>query len=52
MTPEEFKSWFAGFTEALTGPPDEQQWRRICEQVAKIQTRPILAQEQAPYRPN
>lgn len=40
MTPEEFKSWFAGFTEALSGPPDDAQWKRICEQVDKIQARP------------
>lgn len=43
MTPEEFKSWFAGFTEALAGPPSDEQWKRICEQVQRIQARPTVS---------
>lgn len=36
MTPLEFKSWFDGFTEALTGTPTKAQWGRIKERVAEI----------------
>lgn len=36
MTPQEFKSWFDGFTEALTGVPTKAQWARIKERVAEI----------------
>jgi len=42
MTPEQFKSWFEGFTEALSGPPNEEQWQRIKAQVAAIQVRPAV----------
>lgn len=41
MTPSEFKSWFEGFTEALTGVPTKAQWARIKERVAEIDGKPI-----------
>lgn len=41
MTPSEFKSWFDGFTEALTGVPTKAQWARIKERVAEIDGRPV-----------
>jgi len=40
MTPSEFKSWFDGFTEALTGTPTKAQWARIKERVAEIDGKP------------
>ena len=36
MTPQEFKAWFDGFTEALEGTPNEKQWDRIKARVAEI----------------
>ncbi len=36
MTPNEFKAWFDGFTEALTGTPTKEQWKRIKARVAEI----------------
>lgn len=36
MTPLEFKAWFEGFTEALTGCPTKAQWARIKERVGQI----------------
>ena len=36
MTPQEFKAWFDGFTEALGGVPSEAQWARIKARVAEI----------------
>ena len=36
MTPQEFKAWFDGFTEALEGTPSEKQWDRIKARVAEI----------------
>lgn len=36
MKPEEFKAWFEGFTESIGGPPNEQQWARIKEQVGRL----------------
>lgn len=36
MNLQEFKAWFEGYTEALVGVPDEKQWKRIKERVAKI----------------
>lgn len=41
MTPQEFKAWFDGFTEALTGCPNKAQWTRIKERVAEIDGRPV-----------
>lgn len=39
MTPAEFKSWFDGFTEAMTGTPTKAQWARIQARVAEIDGR-------------
>ena len=41
MTPREFKAWFDGFTEAMTGTPTKAQWSRIKERVAEIDGNPI-----------
>lgn len=42
MTLEQFKSWFEGFTEALSGPPTAEQWARIKDQVAKLRATPAV----------
>lgn len=39
MTPQEFKAWFEGFTEAMTGLPTEAQWEKIKDRVSKIDGR-------------
>lgn len=36
MTPNEFKAWFDGFTEAFAGCPTKVQWTRIKARVAEI----------------
>lgn len=37
MTPQEFKAWFDGFTEAFDGKvPTKAQWGRVKERVAEI----------------
>lgn len=36
MNLAEFKAWFEGFTEDLSGPPNKKQWTRIQERVAEI----------------
>ena len=36
MTPQEFKAWFEGFTEAFSGTPTKAQWARIKDRVAEI----------------
>lgn len=41
MTPNEFKAWFDGFTEAFTGCPTKAQWTRIKARVAEIDGKPI-----------
>lgn len=41
MTNKEFKAWFEGFTEALSGTPTKAQWARIKERVAEINGEPI-----------
>lgn len=41
MTPQEFKAWFEGFTEAVDGVPSKAQWKRIKDRVAGIDGRPI-----------
>jgi hypothetical protein len=41
MTPVEFKAWFDGFTEGLSGTPTKAQWARIKERVAEIDGRTI-----------
>ena len=41
MTPQEFKAWFQGFTEALEGTPSEEQWKRIKARVGEIDGRQI-----------
>lgn len=41
MTPNEFKAWFDGFTEAFTGCPTKIQWTRIKARVAEIDGKPV-----------
>lgn len=42
MTPNEFKAWFDGFTEAFDGKiPTKAQWVRIKERVAEIDGKPV-----------
>jgi len=41
MTPQEFKAWFDGFTEALDGTPNKAQWTRIKARVAEIDGKPV-----------
>lgn len=41
MTPKEFKAWFDGFTEAMGGIPNKDQWKRIKERVAEIDGRTV-----------
>lgn len=41
MTPQEFKAWFDGFTEALEGTPSDKQWDRIKARVAEIDNTPV-----------
>lgn len=41
MTPQEFKAWFDGFTEAFDGAPSEAQWGRIKARVSEIDGKPV-----------
>lgn len=41
MTPQEFKAWFEGFTEAFDKVPTKAQWTRVKERVAEIDGRPV-----------
>jgi hypothetical protein len=41
MTPQEFKAWFDGFTEAFTGVPTKAQWARVKERVGEIDGKPV-----------
>jgi hypothetical protein len=36
MTFAEFKAWFDGFTEAMDGPPNAEQWTRIKARIGEI----------------
>lgn len=36
MNLQEFKAWFEGFTEDMTGPPSKKQWERIKARVKEI----------------
>lgn len=41
MTQAEFKAWFEGFSENISGSPSKKQWERICARVAEIDGMPI-----------
>ena len=41
MTPQEFKAWFDGFTEAFDKVPTKAQWARIQARVAEIDGRAV-----------
>ncbi len=56
MKLSEFKAWFEGFTESMTGAPDEDQWKRIKARIAEIDgvavTQPVFIDRYVhPYRP-
>jgi hypothetical protein len=36
MTLNEFKAWFEGFIEKINGLPTEEQWKRICLTIKRI----------------
>jgi hypothetical protein len=36
MTLQEFKAWFEGFTENMSGTPNKDQWKRIRARVKEI----------------
>jgi hypothetical protein len=41
MTLAEFKAWFEGFTEDMSGAPTEKQWKKIKARVAEITGTPV-----------
>jgi hypothetical protein len=41
VTPQEFKAWFEGFTEAFDRIPTKAQWARVKERVAEIDGEPV-----------
>ena len=40
MNLSEFKAWFEGFTESMSGPPTAKAWKRICDRVKQIKDAP------------
>lgn len=54
MTLAEFKAWFDGFTESLDDVPSSKQWKRVKEQVGKIDgtvtTYPVFVDRYLPVR--
>jgi len=52
MTPQEFRAWFEGFTECLSGTPNREQWDRIKARVKEIDgftiTYPIYVNKYVP----
>jgi hypothetical protein len=54
MTQEEFKAWFEGFCEGISGTPTEKQWKRIQARVKEIDgtriTEHIFVQRYDPLR--
>lgn len=41
MTLTEFKAWFEGFTEDMSGPPSAKQWKKIQARVSEITGDPV-----------
>lgn len=41
MTPNEFKSWFEGFSESISGIPNKEQWKKIKIRVLEINGKPV-----------
>jgi len=41
MTQEEFKAWFAGFSENITDQPTAAQWQRVIQRAKEITGSPI-----------
>lgn len=61
MNLPEFRAWFEGFTENMTGAPTERQWERIKEEIENISSEPSSGQDLydrldrykvTPYNPN
>ena len=44
MRPEEFRSWFAGYSEHISDAPTPQQWARIQAQVRLLAGSPSVMQ--------
>lgn len=44
MNLQQFKSWFEGFTENISGTPTKAQWSRIKERVGEITADPMSHQ--------
>ena len=40
MNLSEFKAWFSGYTEEMTGPPSKKQWTKIKSRVSRIKNEP------------
>jgi hypothetical protein len=41
MTNEEFKAWFDGFVENISGTPTAKQWERVKKRVKEIDNTPV-----------
>jgi len=56
MNLSEFKAWFEGFTENISGQPSKKQWARIQERVSEITSEPtpypvFIDRYVRPYQP-
>lgn len=56
MNLSEFRAWFEGFTENISGVPTKKQWARIKERVEEITPDPtpwpiFIERYVRPYRP-
>jgi hypothetical protein len=55
MTLQEFKAWFEGFTENMSGAPNKDQWKRIRARVGEIDgvaiTEKVFIERYWPYYP-
>jgi len=56
MNLSEFKAWFEGFTENISGIPSKKQWGRIQERVGEITSEPtsypvFVDRYERPYQP-
>lgn len=40
MTVDEFKAWFEGFCDGIEGSPTVDQWAKIRDKVAKLNSTP------------
>jgi len=42
MNLQEFKAWFEGFSENMTGVPNKTQWEKIKAKIATIEDKPPM----------